>query len=285
MSPLMATGSRRVGVAVALLLSVLVLGPAPHRPSCFAERGDQPGLRRRRQRRVDLSQRLHRTLQPKRRPGEPGRMVGAVRVGDRNGTGVTTVTALPARSRPAATSWSSRRWARGSHATHPATSSRHADRDERHRRQGRAGEHPCARGQAATLPVRRLPGSSTSSATARPPTSSKAARPADATRPPASATTTDATRPTTTRPTSRRARDAAEHLQPANACGGPTEPDRRRRGQPVLASPRGGNTLLTVAVTPGETPTSTGLAVTADLDGDRRRGRRSRSSTTGPTAT
>ena len=54
---------------------------------------------------------------------------------------------------------------------------------------------------------------------------------------------------------------------PSNLCGGPppsTDPSGIGAASPASV-PAGGSALLTVAVTPGANPTSTGLAVTADL--------------------
>jgi uncharacterized repeat protein (TIGR01451 family) len=51
---------------------------------------------------------------------------------------------------------------------------------------------------------------------------------------------------------------------PANSCGGPTAPTGVAAANPSSV-PTGGASLLTVAVTPGGNPTSTGLAVAADL--------------------
>jgi len=51
---------------------------------------------------------------------------------------------------------------------------------------------------------------------------------------------------------------------PANGCGGPTAPTGVAAANPASV-PAGGNTLLTVAVTPGANPPSTGLAVAANL--------------------
>jgi uncharacterized repeat protein (TIGR01451 family) len=52
--------------------------------------------------------------------------------------------------------------------------------------------------------------------------------------------------------------------RPANGCGGPTPPTGVGAANPPSV-PAGGSTLLTVAVTPGANPTSTGLTVTGDL--------------------
>lgn len=49
-----------------------------------------------------------------------------------------------------------------------------------------------------------------------------------------------------------------------NACAGPTHPTGVGTASPA-SLPVGGSTLLTVAVTPGQSPASTGLAVTASL--------------------
>jgi predicted extracellular nuclease len=51
---------------------------------------------------------------------------------------------------------------------------------------------------------------------------------------------------------------------PVNLCVGPTNPSGVGAANPSTVLP-GGSTLLTVTVTPGANPTSTGLAVTADL--------------------
>jgi predicted extracellular nuclease len=51
---------------------------------------------------------------------------------------------------------------------------------------------------------------------------------------------------------------------PANPCLGPTNPSGTGAASPSTVLP-GGSTLLTVTVTPGTNPTSTGLAVTGDL--------------------
>ena len=105
---------------------------------------------------------------------------------------------------------------------------------------------------------------STSSATARPRAASRGAAPPRrrATRRPTSAPTPAASTATTTPPTSRRARRTRGTRPPRfTCCGGPTGV-----GAASPASvPAGGSTLLTVTVTPGTDPASTGLAVACNL--------------------
>ena len=53
-------------------------------------------------------------------------------------------------------------------------------------------------------------------------------------------------------------------LSPAHFCGGPTPPTGVGAANPPAVDP-GGTTLLTVAVTPGANPPSSGVTVTANL--------------------
>ena len=63
-------------------------------------RRDQPGLRRRRQRRRDAEERLHRALQPRHVRGQPHRLVGAVRLVGRHRSLDGHATSCRARSQP-----------------------------------------------------------------------------------------------------------------------------------------------------------------------------------------
>ena len=191
---------------VAPLLVAAVAARGPVRARRDVDRRRQPGLRRRRQRRRDVPERLRRALQPRQRRRRPHGLDGAVRVRDLDELVGDAAQRLdpagPALPRPARVDGRRRRAAAGAGG----------DRDvepRRVRRQGRARPRRDGRSRAARRrAAARAPRSSRiSSATARRPTTrAPARRPRSRARPRPCGRAEAAPTPTRTPPTSRRPR-------------------------------------------------------------------------------
>ena len=233
-----------------------------NRPGHILDHRHQPGLRRRRQRRRDAQERLHRALQPRRLAVD----VSGWSVQYASTAGTTWQdTNLAGLDRARAATTSSRRpRAPGDGGPPPARRHRH-DRDERRGGQGGPRQQPDDDHDGTA--VRPGPRSWTSSATGRRRTASKEpARPRPCpTRRPRLRDNSGCTETDNNALTSRRD-------PPARA----TPPLRRtsavvRRLPPASERPArssvdpGGVTLLTVTVTPGTNPPSAGITVTGDL--------------------